>query len=64
MGCPSPARVLVIATQLGLSAYDACYLAAAETLRVPLVTEDVGLLRVAPEVARSLASFCPAAPLY
>jgi predicted nucleic acid-binding protein len=63
-GVPESARVLVIAEKLRLSAYDACYLAMAEAVRAPLVTEDSHLLRVAPEVARSLASLCPAAPLY
>jgi predicted nucleic acid-binding protein len=63
-GPAEPARILVIAEKLRLSAYDATYLAMAETMQVPLVTEDARLLRAAPEVARSLASYCPAAPLY
>lgn len=53
---PPAARILEIASKLGLSAYDACYLAAAEFLHAPLVTEDARLLRAAPEMARSLAS--------
>jgi predicted nucleic acid-binding protein len=53
---PPAARILEIASKLGLSAYDASYLAAAEILRAPLVTEDARLLRAAPEIARSLAS--------
>jgi predicted nucleic acid-binding protein len=59
-----PGRVLEIAAKLRLSAYDACYLAAAEMMQTPLVTEDTALLRAAPEIARSLAFFCPPAPLY
>jgi predicted nucleic acid-binding protein len=47
-------RVLEIAAKLRLSAYEACYLAAAETMQVPLVTEDARLLRAAPGLARSL----------
>jgi predicted nucleic acid-binding protein len=54
---PPAARILEIASKLGLTAYDACYLATAEMVRAPLVTEDIRLLRVAPQVARSLASF-------
>jgi predicted nucleic acid-binding protein len=54
---PAPARLLEIASKLGLSAYDACYLAAAEMVRTPLVSEDARLLRAAPGVVRSLASF-------
>jgi hypothetical protein len=54
---PAHARVLEIASSLTISAYDACYLATAEAMGSPLVTEDVRLLRLAPEIARSLASF-------
>jgi predicted nucleic acid-binding protein len=54
---PPVARILEIALKLRMSAYDACYLATAETLRAPLVTEDARLLRAAPEIARSLESF-------
>ena len=53
---PPAARVLEIATKLGLSAYDATYLAAAEALDMPLVTEDGRLLRAAPRITRSLES--------
>jgi predicted nucleic acid-binding protein len=56
---PQPARVLEIASRLDLSAYDACYLAAAELMDAPLVTEDIRLLRAAPGAARSLASIRP-----
>jgi len=51
---PPAGRILEISTKLRLSAYDACYLATAEMLRAPLVTEDARLLRAAPEIARSL----------
>jgi len=53
---PPAGRILEICAKLNLSAYDACYLATAEMLRAPLVTEDVRLLRAAPELARSLDS--------
>jgi predicted nucleic acid-binding protein len=55
---PHGRRVLAIAVGLGLSAYDAYYLATAESLGVPLVTEDARLLRAAPEITRSLVSAC------
>ena len=57
---PAPGRILEIAARLRLSAYDACYLAAAEMTRALLATEDVRLLRVAPEVARSPAQIVAA----
>jgi len=53
---PPAGRILEICAKLNLSAYDACYLATAEMLRAPLVTEDARLLRAAPELARSLDS--------
>jgi predicted nucleic acid-binding protein len=53
---PEIARVLEIAAQLNLSAYDAAYLAAAEALGTPLITEDTRLLGAASEIARSLTS--------
>jgi predicted nucleic acid-binding protein len=61
---PPAARILEIASRLGLSAYDASYLATAELLRTPLVTEDARLLRAAPEITRSLmlVTTQPAAP--
>ncbi len=54
---PPAARVLEIASKLAVSAYDASYLAAAEALGAPLVTEDRLLLRAAPDITRSLGSF-------
>ena len=59
-----PGWVLEIAAKLRLSAHDACYLATAEMMGAALVTEDAEILQAAPEVARSLASFRPPAPLY
>jgi predicted nucleic acid-binding protein len=50
-------RTIEIAVKLRLSAYDACYLATAESLGVPLATEDGRLLRLAPEIARAPASW-------
>ena len=54
---PPATRFLEIAANLATSAYDASYLATAEALGTPLVTEDGRLLRIAPEVTRSLGSF-------
>jgi len=39
----------------GLSAYDAAYLALAESRGLPLITDDELILRLAPEVARPLS---------
>jgi predicted nucleic acid-binding protein len=50
-------RTIEIAARLPVSAYDACYLATAELLGVPLATEDARLLRLAPEIARAPASW-------
>jgi predicted nucleic acid-binding protein len=53
---PPAARILEIVSKLGTSAYDATYLAAAEVVGAPLVTEDRRLLRAAPGITRSLDS--------
>jgi predicted nucleic acid-binding protein len=53
---PPAARLLQVAAKLAVTAYDASYLATAEALGAPLVTEDSRLLRVAPQLARSLGS--------
>ena len=50
-------RAMEIAVRLDVSAYDACYLATAESLGVSLATEDTRLLRLAPEIARTPASW-------
>lgn len=47
--------VLRLAAASGCSAYDCEFVAAAQQLGVPLITADRALLRVFPEVARSLA---------
>ena len=52
---PPAVRTLQIAASLRISAYDASYLAAAEIVGVPRVTEDRRLLRAAPEITRSLS---------
>lgn len=50
-----PHRVaLDLARRFGVSAYDARFLAAAEKLRTPLVTEDARLRAAAPSLTRSL----------
>lgn len=54
---PPAARILEIASKSGLSAYDASYLATAEILRAPLITEDARILRAAPAIAFSVESF-------
>jgi predicted nucleic acid-binding protein len=41
----------------GLSAYDAAYVALAETLSTELVTDDETIVEIAPEVAVPLASY-------
>lgn len=56
---PATTRILEMAHELDLSAYDSCYVASAEGERAPLVTEDARILRAAPEIARSLRSFGP-----
>jgi predicted nucleic acid-binding protein len=53
---PPTGRILEIASQFGLGACGATYLAVAERLRAPLITEDGRILAAAPGVARRLAS--------
>ena len=43
-------------TARGLTAYDAAYVALAEEAGVELVTDDAGIVELAPEVARPLAA--------
>ena len=50
-------RVLRLAVAEKISGYDAHYVALAQKLRLPLVTEDRELLRKFPGVAVSLAGF-------
>jgi len=47
--------VLVVASRLRVSAYDARFLVVAEGLGIRLVTEDVKLRRAAPKLTQSLA---------
>jgi predicted nucleic acid-binding protein len=49
------ARALALAGELGVSAYDARFLAVARQAGRRLVTEDAKLLRAAPELTRPLA---------
>jgi predicted nucleic acid-binding protein len=51
---PPAARILEIASRLEVSAYDATYLALAEAVGLPLITEDRRLMRAAPGITRSL----------
>ena len=51
------ADVLTLATQSGCSAYDCEYVALAEALDVPLVTEDREVLRAFPARAQSAEQF-------
>lgn len=55
---PDLARV-VDWSDLGLSAYDAAYVAVAEAAGIPLVTDDEQIIATAPERAVALASFQP-----
>ncbi len=49
-------RALALAVELGVSAYDARFLAAARSLGAKLVTEDAKLRAAAPALTQSLAS--------
>lgn len=49
------AHALQLAAELGVSAYDARFLAAAKALGARLVTEDVKLRKAAPALTQSLA---------
>ena len=52
-----PLAVLDVAFERGLSGYDAEFVALAEALSVPLVTDDGRVLKVCPGVAVSLDAF-------
>ena len=54
---PEGLRVLEVALDRGLSAYDAHFVAVAESSRVPLVTSDRGILEACPDVAVSPEEF-------
>ncbi len=51
------ATILQTAYACRLTAYDATYVVLARSLGVPLVTEDKQILRVCPDVARSMRQF-------
>jgi predicted nucleic acid-binding protein len=51
------ARVLALSARSGCSAYDCEFVALAEDLALPLVTNDREVLRAFPDVAMSLAEF-------
>lgn len=48
---------LKLAGELNISAYDSQYLTLAQTLNVPLITEDKELLKKAPKSAYSMKAF-------
>ena len=52
-----PERVLRVAVATKISGYDAQFVALAQKLRLPLLTEDKELLRKFPETATSLVTF-------
>jgi predicted nucleic acid-binding protein len=51
-------KALRASTQFGISAYDAQYIALAQSLGVRCVTEDRRLARAFPDVATSMDAFC------
>lgn len=54
-----PDRVLRLAVEHGLTAYDAEFAALASDLGVPLITTDRALLRALPDIARLPEDFAP-----
>jgi predicted nucleic acid-binding protein len=54
---PDPVRSLRRGVESGISGYDAQYLALAEQLSLPLITEEEALLQAAPSRAVSLRSY-------
>jgi len=54
---PDPVRSLRRGVETGISGYDAQYLALAEQLSLPLITEERALLEAAPGRAVSLRSY-------
>ena len=54
---PDPVRSLRRGVESGISGYDAQYLALAEQLSLPLITEEEALLQAAPGRAISLRSY-------
>ena len=58
----SSARVLQLTANSRLSAYDCEFVALAEALAVPLVTEDRAVLKAFPDVARTMEGFLAGFP--
>jgi predicted nucleic acid-binding protein len=58
----SSARVLELAASSRLSAYDCEFVALAESLAVPLVTEDRAVLKAFPDVAHTMEGFLAGFP--
>ena len=58
----SSARVLQLAAGSRLSAYDCEFVALAQSLAVPLVTEDRAVLKAFPELALTMERFLAASP--
>ena len=58
---PETSRTLHAAVEHGLSAYDAEFVALAEALDVPLVTDDRRVLRACPDIAVAIADFAEGA---
>ena len=56
------AAVLEMAARSRLSAYDCEFVALAQSLAVPLVTEDAAILKAFPEMALNMAGFLEAFP--
>ena len=54
--------VLELAAHSGLSAYDCEFVALAQSLAVPLVTEDRAVLKACPDVAMTMEDFLEAFP--
>lgn len=58
---PETGRILHVALDRGLSAYDAEFIALAATLGVPLVTDDRRVLKACPDIAVSIDTFAEGA---
>lgn len=54
---PDPSRSLQLAVELGVTGNEGQYLALAESLKLPLITEEERLCRLVPERTRSITAF-------
>jgi predicted nucleic acid-binding protein len=54
---PDPSRSLQLAVELGVTGNEAQYLTLAESLKLPLITEEERLCRLVPERTLSIAAF-------